>query len=327
MTGVPPDSQRLQREGLLAALVAYILWGLFPIYFIWVASVAPFEVLVHRIVWAVPFGALILYLRKQWHEVLPVWRDTKTLGWLALSALSISCNWLIYIWAVQQEMVLQTSLGYFTNPLMYVFIGVVFLRERLRKAQMLAVILAAIGVLYLTLTGGEFPWVAISLAALFTTYGVIRKQVAIGAMPGLFVETVLLFPLAAAWLLWLLYSGGSAFLGGNSGISLLLVIGGPVTVIPLLLFAVGARRLSLTVVGFMQYIAPTLQFMIGIYYGEKLTQPLLICFVCIWTAILIFSVDAFHNQVRNAPRRRLNPFGMCSTFKLPLAAIILLNPD
>ena len=298
MTATAPDLQRSHREGLLAALVAYILWGLFPIYFILVASVAPTEVLVHRIVWAVPFGALILYFRKQWREVGPVWTDHRMLGWLALAALSISCNWLIYIWAVQQEMVLQTSLGYFINPLMYVLIGVVFLKERLRKPQVVSVVLAAAGVLYLTISGGEFPWVAISLAVFFTAYGVIRKQVAIGAMPGLFVETVLLFPLAALWLAWLLLSSGSALISGDISIKVLLIAGGPITVIPLLLFAVGARRLSLTVIGFMQYIAPTLQFMVGIYFGEKLTTPLLVCFVFIWVAILVFSVDAFINQAR-----------------------------
>ena len=302
MTTTELDAQRSQREGLLASLIAYVLWGLFPIYFVLVASVAPFEVLAHRIIWAVPFGALILYIRKQWPEVRPVWRNRNMLFWLALSALCISCNWLIYIWAVQQEMVLQTSLGYFTNPLMYVLVGVIFLRERLRRGQIVAVILAAIGVLYLTFTAGEFPWVAISLAALFTAYGVIRKQVAIGAMPGLFVETILLFPFAASWLGWLIFSGGSDFVSGDIGITVLLVAGGPITVIPLLLFAVGARRLSLTVIGFMQYVAPSLQFLVGIYFGEQLTQPLLVCFVFIWTAIAVFSIDAYLNRTRTPPR-------------------------
>ena len=302
MTPDELEAQRSQREGLLASLIAYVLWGLFPIYFILVASVAPFEVLANRIIWAVPFGALILYFRKQWPEVRPVWSDRNMLLWLAFSALCISCNWLIYIWAVQSEMILQTSLGYFTNPLMYVFVGVVFLRERLRRAQVVSVILAAIGVLYLTFTAGEFPWVAISLAALFTAYGVIRKQVAIGAMPGLFVETVVLFPFAAAWMGWLVYSGSAAFVAGDIGITMLLVAGGPITVIPLLLFAVGARRLSLTVIGFMQYVAPTLQFLVGIYFGEKLTQPLLVCFAFIWTAIVVFSIDAYMNRTRQPGR-------------------------
>ena len=171
-------------------------------------------------------------------------------------------------------------------------------------AQVLAVILATMGVFYLTFTAGDFPWVAISLAALFAAYGIIRKQVAIGAMPGLFVETVLLFPFAATWLSWLFYTGSSALIDGKPGITLLLIAGGPITVIPLLMFAVGARKLSLTVLGFMQYIAPTLQFMVGIYYGETLTRPLLVCFAFIWVAILVFSIDAFHNQVRQAPRHR-----------------------
>jgi chloramphenicol-sensitive protein RarD len=296
------DAQRSRREGLLASLIAYVLWGLFPIYFILVASVAPLEVLAHRIIWAVPFGALILYFRKQWREVRPVWGDRNMLFWLALAALCISCNWLIYIWAVQQEMVLQTSLGYFINPLIYVLVGVLFLHERLRRTQVVSVALAAIGVLYLTFTAGEFPWVAISLATLFTMYGVIRKQVAIGAMPGLFIETVLLFPFAAAWLGWLLYSGSAALADGDIGIKLLLIAGGPITVIPLLLFAVGARRLSLTVIGFMQFVAPSLQFLVGIYFGEKLTQPLLVCFAFIWTAIVIFSIDAYMNRTRTPPR-------------------------
>ena len=300
------EQQRLRREGALASLVAYVLWGLFPVYFIWVATVEPTEVLVHRIVWAVPFGALILYMRKQWPEVRPVWRDTWMLAWLGLAALCISCNWLIYIWAVQRDMVLETSLGYFINPLMYVLIGVVFLRERLRRAQVVSVVLASIGVLYLTIMGGVFPWVAISLAVLFTAYGVIRKQVAIGAMPGLFIETVLLFPFAAAWLAWLIYSEKSAFVAGGTDIKLLLLAAGPVTVVPLLLFAVGARRLSLTVIGFMQYIAPSLQFLVGLWYGEKLTTPLLVCFAFIWTAILLFSIDAFVNQTRR-PAQTASP--------------------
>ena len=185
---------------------------------------------------------------------------------------------------------------------MYVLVGVVFLRERLRRAQVLSVVLAAIGVLYLTFTAGEFPWVAISLAALFTAYGVIRKQVAIGAMPGLFVETVLLFPFAVSWFAWLIYSGSSAFVAGDTGITLLLVAGGPITVIPLLLFAVGARRLSLTVIGFMQYVAPSLQFLVGIYFGEELTQPLLVCFAFIWIAIVVFSIDAYLNRTRQPAR-------------------------
>ena len=304
MNAAPDDAaaQRFQRDGVLTALVAYILWGVFPVYFKLVQAVPPTEVLVHRIVWAVPFGALILHVRKQWPEVRQAFASPSTLFWLALAALFISANWFIYIWAVQQEEVLQASLGYYINPLMYVIVGVLFLKERLRRPQIVSVLLAAIGVSYLTIRGGQFPFVAVSLALLFTLYGVIRKQVAVGAMPGLFIETLLLFPFAMAWLGWLMTTQQAEFASGSVSISLLLVLAGPLTVVPLLMFAVAARRLTLTVIGFMQFIAPTLQFIVGIFYGEVLTPAHLVCFGCIWAAVAIFSFDAFYQQKKRPPR-------------------------
>ena len=305
MNTLPDDSaeRQSQRDGVLTALIAYVLWGVFPVYFKLVQAVPPTEVLVHRIVWAVPFGALILHVRRQWPEVRHAFASPSTIFWLALAALAISANWFIYIWAVQQEEVLQASLGYYINPLMYVLVGVAFLRERLRRAQVISVLLAAVGVGYLTIRGGEFPFVAVSLALLFTLYGVIRKQVAIGAMPGLFIETLLLFPFAVAWLGWLMVSQEAAFAGsGTVAMSLLLTLAGPLTVVPLLMFAIAARRLTLTVIGFMQFIAPTLQFVVGIFYGEVLTPAHLVCFGCIWAAVAIFSVDAYYQQKRRPPR-------------------------
>jgi chloramphenicol-sensitive protein RarD len=306
LNAAPDDAaeQRIQRDGVLTALVAYVLWGVFPVYFKLVQAVPPTEVLVHRIVWAVPFGALILHVRKQWPEVRQAFASPATLFWLALAALFISANWFIYIWAVQQEEVLQASLGYYINPLMYVIVGVLFLKERLRRPQIVSVLLAAIGVSYLTIRGGQFPFVAVSLALLFTLYGVIRKQVAVGAMPGLFIETLLLFPFAMAWLGWLMTTQQAEFASGSVSISLLLVLAGPLTVVPLMMFAVAARRLTLTVIGFMQFIAPTLQFIVGIFYGEVLTPAHLVCFGCIWAAVAIFSVDAFYQQKKRPPRIR-----------------------
>lgn len=286
----------------MTALIAYILWGVFPVYFKLVELVPPTEVLVHRIVWAVPFGALILHVRKQWPEVRSAFTSPSTLSWLALAAMAISANWFIYIWAVQQEEILQASLGYYINPLVYVLVGVVFLKERLRRPQVLSVLLAAIGVAYLTIEGGQFPVVAISLALLFTLYGVIRKQVAVGAMPGLFIETLLMFPFAMAWLAWLMAQQQAEFAHGAPSTSFLLMLAGPLTVVPLLLFAIAARRLTLTVIGFMQFIAPTLQFIVGILYGEVLTPAHIVCFGCIWAAVAIFSVDAFYRQKRKPPR-------------------------
>ncbi len=294
---------QLQREGLVTALIAYSLWGVFPIYFKLVQSVQPTEVLVHRIVWAVPFGALIIHLRKQWPDVRQTFASSQTLLWLALAALAISANWFIYIWAVQQEEILQASLGYYINPLMYVIVGVLFLKERLRRPQVLSVLLAAIGVTYLTIRVGQFPFAAVSLALLFTLYGVIRKQVAIGAMPGLFIETLMMLPFAMAWLGWLMLSQQAAFAGSTISMSLLLTLAGPLTVVPLLMFATAARRLSLTVVGLMQFIVPTLQFIVALYYGEILTTAHLVCFGCIWVAVAIFSIDAYYQQKRRSGSR------------------------
>ncbi len=283
---------RIAREGVIIGLLAYVMWGFFPVYFKSLEAVSPTEMLAHRVVWAVPFGALIILFRKQWNEVRGAFANKAVLAWLSLAALSISINWLIYIWAVQNEHIFETSLGYYINPLVYVLAGVVLLGERLRRLQLAAVALAFVGVMILTISASEFPWVAISLALFFTVYGLIRKQIAIGAMPGLFVETLLLLPLALAWLLWLMRSGQATFASGDLAMSSLLLLAGPITVLPLMCFAVAARRLPLTTIGFMQFLAPTLQFVIGVYYGEQLTTAHLLCFGFIWAAVAFFSVDA-----------------------------------
>ncbi len=289
------------RDGVVAGLVAYTLWGVLPVYFKILGSVPPAEVMLHRIVWAVPFGALIIYFRRQWPEVRRALTHRTMTLWLATSALFIAVNWYVYIYAVQQSEVFQASLGYYINPLMYVLVGVVFLGETLRPLQLGAVVLATAGVLILTFSGGQFPGIALFLAFSFTVYGVIRKRVVVGAMPGLFVETAVLLPIAAIWLAWLMYAGDSALGRGDPGLTALLLLAGPITVVPLLCFALAARRLTLTTVGFMQFLAPTLQFMTGLYYGEELTMPHLICFVCIWAAVVFFSADAVRHS--RSPRR------------------------
>ncbi len=280
------------RNGVVFGLLAYTMWGLFPVYFVWTSAVEPLEVLGHRVLWAVPFGALIITLRHQWREVRGALLDRSKLLLLALAALAISVNWLTYIWAIQQGRIFETSLGYYINPLIYVAVGVLAFSERLRRRQTIAVILATIGVLVLTFSGSTFPWVALVLGTSFTIYGVIRKQVVIGAMPGLFIETLLLFPLALAWMSWFAAQGEMSIAAGDAWISTLLVLGGPVTVLPLMFFAIAARRLPLTVIGFMQFLAPSLQFLVGVYYGEPLTTAKLACFAFIWAAVLFFSYDA-----------------------------------
>lgn len=289
------------RAGVAAGLVAYVLWGVFPVYFKLVASVAPLEVLAHRIVWALAFGGLIILARRQWQEVRRALTHPGMLRWLGLSALMITVNWLTYIWAIQNERIFETSLGYYINPLMYVLAGVMLFGDRLRNLQVLAVVLAAIGVLVLTFSGDTVPYVALILGVSFTMYGIIRKRVVIGAMPGLFVETIMLFPLAAAWLAYQLHVGAAAFASGDGSMNVLLLLAGPFTVIPLMCFAIAARRLTLTTIGFMQFLAPTLQFCTGIYYGEPLTAAHLICFTFIWTAVLFFSIDAIRTGRKKPP--------------------------
>jgi len=290
------QSKQDARDGVIAGLIAYTLWGVLPVYFKLVETVSSSEVLAHRIIWAIPFGALIIHLRRQWPEVLLALRHRQMLLWLVASALLIAVNWYVYIVAVQTDRIFQASLGYYINPLIFVLAGVTIFGEKLRAKQTGAVILAAIGVLVLTFSGGEFPWISISLGISFTAYGVIRKRVVIGAMPGLFIETLVLVPIAIVWLAWMMRAGEAAFGSVGTEVTGLLLLAGPITVVPLVMFAVAARRLTLATVGFMQFLAPSMQFATGIYYGEQLTTPRLICFACIWLAVVLFSMDALRDR-------------------------------
>ena len=291
-----PDDRALaesssQREGLIAALLAYTLWGVLPVYFKVTASVPALELLAHRVVWAVPFGALLIAVRHQAPEVAAALRDPRRLGWLSLSACLIAVNWLLYIYAVQTERIAEASLGYYINPLVYIVVGVVFFRERLGPLRAAAVALAAIGVAVLTFSGGQFPAIALTLAVSFTIYGVIRKRVAVGAMPGLFIETLVLLPVTAIYLGYVMQAGKAAFSAAAPGMALLLLLAGPITVVPLLFFALAARRLHFSTLGFMQFLAPTLQFFMALYYGEPMTVARWVCFALIWTAAALFIID------------------------------------
>jgi chloramphenicol-sensitive protein RarD len=269
------------------------MWGVLPVYFKLVSAVAPLEVLAHRVIWAVPFGAIIILARKQGGEVWRALKHPQMLAFLTLSAVMIAVNWLIYIVAVQKGQIFQASLGYYINPLMYVVVGVFLLGETLRPFQLIAVTLATVGVVVLTFTGGEFPWIAVSLAVLFTVYGVIRKKIVIGGMAGLFVETLVLFPIALAFWAWLAGTGHASFTSDDLAMSGLLILAGPITVLPLLFFALAARRLPLSMIGFLQFIAPTLQFLMGLWYGETLTLARILCFGMIWIAVGFFIFDAW----------------------------------
>lgn len=281
------------RNGIIAALCAYLMWGFLPIYFKAVQQVAALEILSHRVLWAIPFGALIIALRRQWPEVRRALTHRRTLGLLTLAAIFIAINWLVFVWAVQQSQIFQASLGYYINPLIYVVIGVLFLGETLRRLQVAAVLLAVVGVAVLTISGGEFPLISLALAVSFTTYGVIRKQTVVGGMPGLFIETIILMPLAIGYIAWATEVQTASFAAVSRELDGLLILAGPVTVLPLLCFALAARRLTLSTLGFMQFITPTMQFVTGLVYGEQLTVAHAICFSCIWIAVALFSWDAW----------------------------------
>jgi chloramphenicol-sensitive protein RarD len=270
--------------------------------------VPPFEVLVHRILWAVPFGALIILARRQGPEVRRAIVHRRTLGWLALAAIVIALNWLVYITAVQRGQIFEASLGYYINPLMYVVIGVIAFQEKLRTLQVTAVLLAAVGVGVLTVSGGQFPIIALTLAVSFTIYGVIRSRVAVGGMPGLFIETLLLFPMSLGYMIWLVQSREAYFRPQEPGLAAALMLAGPLTVVPLLFFALAARRLRLSTIGIMQFIGPTLQFLVGLAYGEELTLPHAVCFTLIWIAVCVFSWDAWRSsKTREVPLRATAP--------------------
>lgn len=279
--------------GLAAAIAAFVIWGVFPVYFKLTESASALEILAHRIIWSVVFGAMVVQFRKQWPEVRTAIANFTTLKFLMLATLCIAINWGFYIWAVQNNLIFQASLGYYINPLFFVIIGTVFLKETLSKYKLLAVILATIGVAALTIYGGQFPWVSMILATSWTGYAVIRKQIEVGAMPGLFVETCLLFLPALAYLIYLYSQGNLELFNGTINMKMMLIAAGPITVIPLLAFTFAAKRLELITLGFLQFIGPTLQFVVGLAYGEALTTAHIICFGFIWSAVVVFCFDGW----------------------------------
>ncbi|HEY2929993.1 EamA family transporter RarD [Piscinibacter sp.] len=280
--------------GLVYAALAYTLWGLFPLYFRQVADVPAFEIVVHRSVWALVFVMLVLAAMHRWAWLGRTLRRPLQLGLFALSALLLSSNWLIYVWAVNNHRVIDSSLGYFINPLVSVVLGYAVLHERLRRLQWAAVALAAFGVLWLTVQAGQLPWIALLLAGSFGLYGLMRKTASLGALEGLALETLLLAPLALGLLTWWTLKGTSALSTGDASLIGWLILAGPLTAVPLLLFAAGARRLTLATLGLLQYIAPTLQFGLGVWlYREPFDSARLVGFAFIWAALAIYSAEGW----------------------------------
>jgi chloramphenicol-sensitive protein RarD len=284
-----------QPSGLPFALGAYLIWGFVPVFFKLLSHVPPAEVVAQRILWSIPLLLVIMFFRRQLGEYAAIFRHRAHLRNLLASAILIAINWLIYIWAVSTDHILAASLGYYLNPLVNVLLGRLFLGERLRRLQLVAVAVAAVGVAILIGDALDTLWVSVSLAFSFGFYGLIRKITPVGSVPGLAVETTLLAPLSLAAALWFAYNGTGGF-GDDAETSGLLILAGAVTAIPLLLFATAARRMSYAGLGFVQYMAPSIAFLLGVFvYNEPLSATKLACFVLIWVSIAIFCADAIGN--------------------------------
>lgn len=293
--GVLRDDSTKSREtlGLVAGIACFATWGLIPIYWKLIASVPATEILAHRFVWTSIFLSTLLSWQTRWNEVTATIRSRRALIYCLTGGIAIASNWFLFIWAVNIGRVIETSLGYFMTPLMNVLFGALFLRERLTRLQFVSVLLALLGVLNLTFGYGRFPWIAVLLCVSFGLYGLLRKKSGTAAIPGLFVETILLLPLAIVFLIYLQRSNALVF--GRSGwwLSILLVSTGVVTALPLFWFGYATRHLRLITIGFLQYLSPIGSFFLGVFlYHEPFTRGHLVTFVLIWIALLVFSAEA-----------------------------------
>lgn len=280
-------------KGILNGIAAYLMWGVFPIYWKLLHQVPALQVIGHRISWSFVLLIAFVVLTRQWQDFRAALHP-KTFGIYALAGALLTVNWLVYVWGVNAGFIVETSLGYFINPLLSVLLGVLFLHERLRPAQWVPVILATAGVTYLTVVYGRLPWIALSLAFSFGFYGFVKKLAPLGSLYGLTLETGIVFPLAVLYLVFINFTGSAAFLHESVSTDVLLVGAGVVTTIPLLMFASAARQIPLTVVGLLQYIAPTIQFLIGVFlYREPFDRAHLIGFGIVWIALVIFWVENF----------------------------------
>ena len=282
-----------RNAGAFYATIAYLAWGFVPLYWQPIRHVPALEILAHRVTWSAIFLAALILLRGRGGEVLAAVRDRKVLLRLALSTALIATNWFVYIWSVTHDRVIEASLGYFVTPLVNVVLGLLVLSERLRRAQWAAVTLAALGVVWLVVGHGAVPWVTLVLAATFGSYGLVRKTARVDSLVGLMLETALLFPLSSAFLLERFATGSAA---PATSVQMCFLFGaGAVTALPLLWFADAARRLPLTVLGFFQYLSPTVQLLLGLYwFKEPLAPAQLTAFVLIWAALLLFSGEAVY---------------------------------
>jgi chloramphenicol-sensitive protein RarD len=287
--------------GVIYGLLAYLAWGLLPIYWKQVETASPDEILSHRIIWSLLFVALVLSLQRGWKDLWKICRSSRAMAWAALSGTLIATNWFLYIWAVLSSHIVETSFGYYLTPLANVLVGALILRERLRPVQIIAILLAAIGLIPFALGLDHFPWLALALCFSFAFYGLIRKIAPAGALNGLFLETAWLTPLAACLIGWRICSRTGTFLFAGHQQTILLVAAGAVTAMPLIWFAAAARRVSMSTLGILQYIAPSVAFLVSVFvYPEPVTAMNLLGFAFIWVALALYTSESL---LHYRPRR------------------------
>lgn len=277
--------------GVMFGVAAYAWWGIVAIYFKFVREVAPLEILAHRVIWSLAMLLLLVTFSRRWLSIGAVLRSRRSLLFLLASTLLIAVNWFVFIWAITRNHMVDASLGYFMNPLFSVVLGFVFLRERLGKVELASVALAAVAVIWLTVSAGVFPWIAVALALSFGTYGLVRKLAGVASMEGLTIETAILLPVALAYLAYRANAGILSFTNGSNALDLLLLAAGPITALPLLWFASAVRRLRLATVGLLQYISPSIQFTLAVLVYHEPLGTRLPAFILIWTAIAIYTAD------------------------------------
>ena len=287
-------------QGMLYALTAFFIWGVAPLYFKHIGFVPAGEIVTHRIIWSCVFLILLVWWTKSGRAIFAVFRQPRYLALLTLTAVLIAANWLLFIWAINHDHMLESSLGYFINPLLNILLGMLFLGERLRQWQWFAVALAVSGVVLQIVTLGVFPWIALALAGSFAVYGLLRKKMAVDSLTGLLVETLVLTPVAA-WYLFLYADSATSQLSQNTlALNLWLIAAGIITTVPLLCFTAGAKRLRLSTIGFFQYIGPSLMFIFAItLYHEPIVWQKWLTFALIWSALVVFSWDALRHTQQN----------------------------
>lgn len=290
------------KVGVLSAIAAYCMWGIAPVYFKQLQALPAIDVLMHRVVWSAVILFVFIIGFKQGHKVIMAVRNLRVMRVLFVAGILLAANWLLFIWAINNDHILDASLGYYINPLINIFFGRLFLAEKLRPMQKLAVLITVLGVAGLVLSYGEFPWIALVLAVTFSTYGILRKKVAVDSLPGLFIETTLMLPFALFY--WLTFASDYSMMSTNTWtLNALLVAAGVVTTAPLLCFTMAARRIMYSTLGFLQYIGPSIMFLLALFvYKEPLDTTRLLTFALVWFALLIFSVDSLraYRQQRRA---------------------------